>query len=372
MPGVDLLASALNGANAAYIADLYARWAGNPASVEPSFAELFASLGDEARGAMEDASGASWAPSQFNVAEPEPAKPAAAKGKPAPATAAPTGATPDQVRAAALDSLRALMLIRAYRVRGHLEAQLDPLGLQVPTPHPELDPASYGFGADDHDRPIFIDMVLGRESATIREIMAIIRASYCGPIGVEFMHIQDPEQKAWIQRRIEGAPWTTQFGPDDKRQILRHLTEAEGFEAFCQKRYVGTKRFGLEGGEVTIPALHAIIETAAADGVTEVAIGMPHRGRLSTLANVVKKPFTAIFSEFGGNSFKPDDVQGSGDVKYHLGTSTDLEIAGHSVHLSLQPNPSHLEAVDPVVVGKVRARQDMSGDTKAAAPSWAS
>ena len=365
MPGVDLLASALNGANAAYIADLYARWATNPASVEPGFAELFASLGDEARGAMEDASGASWSPSRFNVAEPEIAKPVP-KGKAAPdaKSAAATGATPAQVRAAALDSLRALMLIRAYRVRGHLEAQLDPLGLQVPTPHPELDPAAYGFGPNDHDRPIFIDMVLGRESATVREIMAIIRASYCGPIGVEFMHIQDPEQKAWIQRRIEGAPWTNQFGPDDKRQILQHLTEAEGFEAFCQKRYVGTKRFGLEGGEVTIPALHAIIETAAADGVTEVAIGMPHRGRLSTLVNVVKKPFTAIFSEFGGNSFKPDDVQGSGDVKYHLGTSTDVEIAGHTVHLSLQPNPSHLEAVDPVVVGKVRARQDMSGDTK--------
>ena len=151
---------------------------------------------------------------------------------------------------------------------------------------------------------------------------------------------------------------------DEKRTILQQLTEAEGFEAFCQKRYVTTKRFGLEGGEVTIPALHAIIETAAADGVNEIAIGMPHRGRLNTLVNIVKKPLTALFSEFGGESFKPDDVQGSGDVKYHLGTSTDVEVAGHSVHLSLQPNPSHLEAVDPVVVGKVRARQDQAGDTQ--------
>ena len=360
MPGVDLLASALNGANAAYVADLYARWAGDPSSVDPSFAELFASLGDEARGVMEDASGASWAPTRFDVAEPETAKPAT-KAKPVAAPAAPSQ---DQIRAAALDSLRALMLIRAYRVRGHLEAKLDPLGLQVPTPHAELDPATYGFGPNDFDRPIFIDNVLGLESATIRQIMATIRASYCGPIGVEFMHIQNPEQKAWIQRRIEGAPWTTQFDPAAKRTILEHLTEAEGFETFCQKRFVGTKRFGLEGGEVTIPALHAIIETGAAAGVTEVAIGMPHRGRLNTLVNIVKKPFTAIFSEFGGESFKPDDVQGSGDVKYHLGTSTDIEIAGHSVHVSLQPNPSHLEAVDPVVVGKVRARQDMSGDTR--------
>ena len=178
------------------------------------------------------------------------------------------------------------------------------------------------------------------------------------------MHIQDPEQKSWIQRRVEGAPWRTAFDAKAKRTILAQLTEAEGFEAFCQKRYVTTKRFGLEGGEVTIPALHAIIETVVSAGVSEIAIGMPHRGRLNTLVNIVKKPLTAVFSEFGGESFKPDDVQGSGDVKYHLGTSTDLEIDGRSVHLSLQPNPSHLEAVDPVVIGKVRARQDQAGDTQ--------
>ncbi len=363
MPGVDLLAQAFNGGNAAFVADLYARWAANPASIDPSFAELFGALNDEARGILMDASGASWAPRHFDIAEPEPAKPAAKGGKAVPSSA--PGAAPEQVRAAALDSLRALMLIRAYRVRGHLEASLDPLGLQLPKSHAELDPASYGFGPGDLDRPIFIDNVLGRESATVREIMSITRASYCGPIGVEFMHIQDPEQKNWIQRRIEGAPWAQGFDPATKRTILAQLTEAEGFEAFCQKRYVGTKRFGLEGGEVTIPALHAIIDTAARGGVREIAIGMPHRGRLNTLVNIVRKPFTAVFSEFGGNSAQPDDVQGSGDVKYHLGTSTDVEVAGHDVHISLQPNPSHLEAVDPVVVGKVRARQDMAGDTKA-------
>ena len=178
------------------------------------------------------------------------------------------------------------------------------------------------------------------------------------------MHIQDPAQKAWIQRRVEGAPWRSAFANEARKTILQQLTEAEGLETFCQKRYVGTKRFGLEGAEVTIPALHAIIDTAARAGVSEIAIGMPHRGRLNTLVNIVKKPYTALFSEFGGTSFKPDDVQGSGDVKYHLGTSTDVEIAGKTVHLSLQPNPSHLEAVDPVVVGKVRARQDMAGDNK--------
>ena len=359
MPGVDLLASAFSGANAAFIADAYARWVANPGAVDPSFAELFASLNDEARSVLTDASGASWAPREFGLGDVEAG---GARNVPGPDRRAPDTATMANVRAATLDSIRALMMIRVYRVRGHLEARLDPLGLQVPKAHPELDPRSYGFSPADWDRPIFIDRVLGRETATLREIVDVLRQSYCGPIGVEFMHIQDPEQKAWIQRRIEGAPWAGAFDAAAKRGILQQLTEAEGFEAFCQKRYVGTKRFGLEGGEVTIPALHAIIETVATSGTKEVAIGMPHRGRLNTLVNIVKKPLAALFSEFAGASFKPDDVQGSGDVKYHLGTSTDVEIAGHMVHISLQPNPSHLEAVDPVVVGKVRARQDMASD----------
>jgi 2-oxoglutarate dehydrogenase E1 component len=352
MAGVDILASAFSGANAAFISDLYAKWIQHPESVDASFGELFSALNDEARSVLTDATGASWAPRHWQFGEPEAKKPAA---KP--------GLSAEQVHAAAQDSLRALMMIRAYRVRGHLEANLDPLGLQAPKPHTELDPASYGFGPKDLDRPIFIDNVLGRETATVREIVAIVRQAYCGPIGVEFMHIQDPEQKSWLQRRIESTPWHRWADANAKRTILEQLTEAEGFEAFCQKRYVGTKRFGLEGGEVTIPALHAMIETAARAGVVEVCIGMPHRGRLNTLVNVVKKPFTAVFSEFGGAASKPDDVQGSGDVKYHLGTSTDIESAGHKVHLSLLPNPSHLEAVDPVVVGKVRARQDGSGDS---------
>jgi 2-oxoglutarate dehydrogenase E1 component len=360
MAGVDILASAFSGANAAFLGDQYARWATNPGSVDASFADLFGALNDEARSVLEDATGASWAPRGPGPAETEAAPPATAPGKPA-VTAAMSS---EQVRAATIASLRALMLIRSYRVRGHLEARLDPLGLQIPAPHAELDYRSYGFTDADLDRSIFIDNVLGRETATLREIMQILRDTYCGSIGVEFMHIQDPEQKSWIQRRVEGAPWRTAFGAKDKRTILKQLTEAEGFEVFCQKRYVTTKRFGLEGGEVTIPALHALIETTANAGVKEIAIGMPHRGRLNTLVNIVKKPLTAVFSEFGGESFKPEDVQGSGDVKYHLGTSTDIEVAGHAVHLSLQPNPSHLEAVDPVVVGKVRARQDKSGDTQ--------
>ncbi|NKC34473.1 2-oxoglutarate dehydrogenase E1 component [Falsiroseomonas selenitidurans] len=368
MAGVDVLASAMSGANAAYLADLYARWAEKPDSVDPSFAELFGALNDEARAVLTDAVGASWAPRLRGAFGPDPELPAAApKGKGAPAAAAaPAANLVDKAAAqrAVLDSIRALMLIRSYRVRGHLEAQLDPLGLQVMKPHPELDPKTYGFTDADMDRPIFLDMVLGKENATLREILQICRASYCGSIATEFMHIQDPDQKSWIQRRIEGAPWVRAFDGQAKRQILQQLTEAEGFEAFCAKKYATTKRFGLEGGESTIPAIQSVIEVGASLGVNEISIGMAHRGRLNVLVNVVKKPFSAVFSEFKGNAATPEDVQGSGDVKYHLGTSTDIEVAGRMVHLSLQPNPSHLEAVDPVVVGKVRARQDMAGDTK--------
>jgi 2-oxoglutarate dehydrogenase E1 component len=360
MAGVDILASAMTGANAAFLADLYARWVERPDSVDPSFAELFAALNDDARAVLTDASGASWAPRPRGGFAPAPEVPPAARGKGAAAPAA----DPEAIRRAQLDSIRALMLIRSYRVRGHLEAQLDPLGLTQNRHHDELDPKFWGFTDDDLDRPIFINGVLGLETATVREIMAVVRATYCGPIGVEFMHIQAPDQKAWIQQRMEGAPWVKAFDPAAKRAILEQLTEAEGFEAFCARKYVSTKRFGLEGGETTIPAVQTVIETCARDGVEEIAIGMAHRGRLNVLVNVVKKPFAKVFAEFMGVAANPDDVQGSGDVKYHLGTSTDIEIGGRQVHLSLQPNPSHLEAVNPVVVGKVRARQDMRGDIK--------
>ena len=352
MAGVDVLATAFSGGNATYLADLYARWAADP--------------DEEQSLVLRDAAGASWAPRQ---AECEAAAPAAAAGASAAARdRKPASPTDGQVRASADDSLRAMQLIRAYRVRGHLEARLDPLGLQMPKSHADLDPSTYGFGPEDFDRPIYLgraaSTLLGVEVAPMRTILDAVRQSYCGPVGAEFMHVQDPTQREWIQSRIEGSHWRDSLRPDGKVALLRQLDEAEGFEAFCQKRYVGTKRFGLEGGEVAIPALHTMIDQAARDGVRSVAIGMPHRGRLNTLVNVVRKPYTAVFSEFAGASFKPDDVQGSGDVKYHLGTSTDIEIAGHPVHISLQPNPSHLEAVDPVVAGKVRAAQDMAGDTK--------
>ncbi|HEU5274769.1 MAG TPA: 2-oxoglutarate dehydrogenase E1 component, partial [Xanthobacteraceae bacterium] len=255
------------------------------------------------------------------------------------------------------------MLIRAYRVRGHLHAKLDPLGINPRPNDQELHPSHYGFTEADWDRKIFLDNVLGLEFGTIREIVAILERTYCQTLGVEFMHISDPVEKAWIQERIEGPDKEISFTKEGKRAILNKLVEAEGFEKFLDVRYTGTKRFGLDGGEAMIPALEQIIKRGGALGVKEIALGMAHRGRLNVLAQVLAKPHRAIFHEFRGGSSSPEDVEGSGDVKYHLGASSDREFDGNSVHLSLTANPSHLEIVNPVVLGKVRAKQDQRGAT---------
>ncbi len=267
----------------------------------------------------------------------------------------------ETIQQATKDSVRAIMLIRAYRMRGHLHANLDPIGLDPPKTHEELDPRSYGFTEADYDRKIFIDKVLGLEFATLREMVAILERTYCQTIGVEFMHITDPAQKAWLQERIEGPDKEIAFTKEGKRAILQKLVEAEGFEKFLDLRYTGTKRFGLDGGESMIPALEQIIKRGGQLGVREIVLGMAHRGRLNTLTQVMGKPHRALFHEFKGGSFAPDDVEGSGDVKYHLGASSDREFDGNKVHLSLTPNPSHLEIVNPVVLGKVRAKQDQHG-----------
>ncbi|MGH6990390.1 MAG: 2-oxoglutarate dehydrogenase E1 component [Stellaceae bacterium] len=261
-----------------------------------------------------------------------------------------------------LDSLRAVALVRAYRVQGHLLADLDPLELTRRKDHPDLDPATYGLTEADMDRPIYIDGLLGFETATLHQIIAACRETYCGHVGIEYMHIQELEQRKWIQRRIEVPRNQTEFTAEGKRAILDRLTVAEGLERFLDKRYTGTKRFGLEGGESQIPAFEQVIKRGGQLGVKELVIGMAHRGRLNVLTNVMGKPFAALFSEFQGNPANPDDVQGSGDVKYHLGTSTDREFDGNNVHLSLTANPSHLEVVNPVVLGKVRAKQRQRGD----------
>ncbi len=256
------------------------------------------------------------------------------------------------------------MLIRAYRIRGHLEADLDPLGLVRQAPHRELDPATYGFTEADWDRPILIfgSLALG-ESATLRQIMERLRKTYCGKIGVEFMHISDPDQKAWIQERIEHIENQTEFTVTGRKMILERVGEAEGLERYLHVKFVGTKRFGLDGGESLIPGIEQILKRGGQLGVKEVMLGMPHRGRLNTLVHVMHKSYTALFSEFQGRSSQPEEMRGSGDVKYHLGASADREFDGNVIHLSLSPNPSHLEAVNPVILGKARAKEDQRGDT---------
>ena len=353
--------SVFSGANAPFIAELYARYLDNPGSVDASWQAVFGELTETNGVAVEQPSWSKDRTRIIGVPDPEAAKPAKGGAK----AGAAAGLSEAEVKAAALDSVRALMIIRAYRARGHLVSNLDPLGLAgTRFPHPELDPAHFGFGEADMDRPIFLANVLGREKATLREIMSILRDTYCGNIGVEYTHISDPARKSWLQERIEGIRNQTDFTENGKKAILERLTAAESFERFLHVKYTGTKRFGLDGGEAAIPALEQIVKRGGQLGVQEIVIGMAHRGRLNVLTNFMGKPFRAVFSEFQGNPANPSDVQGSGDVKYHLGTSTDREFDGKNVHLSLTANPSHLEVVDAVVLGKVRAKQTQLKDTE--------
>ncbi|MET0240439.1 MAG: 2-oxoglutarate dehydrogenase E1 component [Sphingobium sp.] len=267
----------------------------------------------------------------------------------------------DVVRAAA-DSIRAMMLIRTYRVRGHLAANLDPLGLTQRELPADLTPEYHGFSGADIDRRVYLGGHLGLEWATIRETVNILRANYCGNVGLEYMHIADVEERVFLQERMEGVDKSIDFTPEGKKAILTKVIHGEQYEKFLGRKYVGTKRFGLDGGESMIPALEAVIKYGGQQGVREIVYGMAHRGRLNVLANVLAKGFRVIFHEFSGGTANPEDVGGSGDVKYHLGTSTDREFDGIQVHMSLVPNPSHLETVDPIVLGKVRAQQTFRGD----------
>ncbi|HMJ41378.1 MAG TPA: 2-oxoglutarate dehydrogenase E1 component [Pseudolabrys sp.] len=364
--------SFLYGGNAAYIEDLHAQYETDPASVDAEWADFFKSLKDDKSDVVKSAQGASWTKPNWPVREngdlvsaldgqwAETEKKIGDKIS-AKAQAKGVELAPADVMQATRDSIHALMLIRAYRIRGHFHAKLDPLGLSPEPNEAELEPGSYGFAEADLDRRIFLDMVLGLEFASMREIVAILRRTYCQTLGVEFMHISNAAQKAWIQERIEGRDKEIAFTREGKRAILNKLVEADGFEKFCDVKYTGTKRFGLDGGESLIPALEQIIKRGGNLGVKEIVIGMPHRGRLNVLTQVMGKPHRALFHEFKGGSANPDSIEGSGDVKYHLGASSDREFDNNKVHLSLTANPSHLEIVDPVTLGKVRAKQDQHG-----------
>ncbi|MEC9344477.1 MAG: thiamine pyrophosphate-dependent enzyme, partial [Pseudomonadota bacterium] len=366
--------SFLYGGNAGYVEELHARYQDNPGSVSADWREFFDQLQENADDVRANARGASWERSNW---------PIAANGELVSALdgdwsavekhlgdkvrekaqRAGVGISPEEVNRATRDSVRAIMMIRAYRMRGHLHANLDPLGLvQEKEDFNELSPENYGFTEADFDRPIYIDHVLGLETATIRQMLEILKRTYCSTLGVEFMHISNPVEKSWIQERIEGPDKGVAFTDMGKKAILHKLIEAEGFEQFIDVKYKGTKRFGLDGGESLIPALEQIIKRGGNMGLKEIVFGMAHRGRLNVLSQVMAKPHRAIFHEFKGGSYTPDDVEGSGDVKYHLGASSDREFDGNKVHLSLTANPSHLEIVNPVVMGKARAKQDLCAE----------
>ncbi len=377
----------LYGGNAVYIEQLYAQYVDDPSSISADWRAFFDEVGDPAQATKRAAAGPAWKDKNWplpptdelvsaldgNWAALEPAIKSKIEAKAqAPATngaaaAAPASLTTAEINQQVQDSIRALMMIRAYRIRGHLAANLDPLGIEVGSNHPELSPETYGFTEADMDRSIYIDQVLGLEYATPRKILEILKRTYCSTFGVQFMHMSDPEEKGWIQQRIEGEDKEISFTPEGKKAILAKLIEAETFERFLHKRYPGTKRFGLDGGEAMVPALEQIVKRGGALGVDEIVLGMPHRGRLNVLAAVMGKPYHVIFNEFQGGNTQGAEEFGSGDVKYHLGASSDRTFDGHTVHLSLTANPSHLEAVNPVVLGKARAKQsfDLQEDKRA-------
>ncbi len=363
--------SFLSGTNSSYIEKLYAKYVENPASIPDSWRQFFEGLGDQKNNIIEN-QGPSWAPSNIKYISngdldvyekylPKNLNGNSIKEKITEKNKTLSSDEKVDVERSTIDSVRAIMMIRAYRIRGHLIADLDPLQLQEKHYHPELNPETYGFKKEDRNRKIFLDNVLGFEYATVNEILEILLKTYCAKIGIEFMHMSDPEEKKWIQERIEGKGKEANFTTEGKKAILKKLIEAEGFENYCHTKFVGTKRFGLDGCESLIPALEQIVKVGGNLGVKEIKIGMPHRGRLNILANVIQKPFKKIFKEFSGDP-GPDAAGVSGDVKYHLGASADRDFNGNSVHVSLTANPSHLEAVNPVVLGQTRAKQFFHND----------
>jgi 2-oxoglutarate dehydrogenase E1 component len=362
----------LDGGNAAYIEQLQDRYLKDPASLDASWREFFAQLEDDGAAVAKAAQGPRWKRPGWPAAGTDDLVSALdgnwatvetrISGKLKTQTGEAGSFSKEDLLRATRDSVHALMMIRAYRMRGHLHANLDPLGLEAPKDREELHPATYGFSEADYSRKIFIDGVLGLQYATVPEMIKILQRTYCGTIGFEFMHISDPAEKSWLQQRIEGPGKEITFTKEGKRAILTKLVESEGFEKFLDVKYTGTKRFGLDGAEAMVAALEQIIKRGGALGVQDIVLGMAHRGRLNILSQVMGKPHRAIFNEFKGGSFTPDDVEGSGDVKYHLGASSDRDFDSNRVHLSLTANPSHLEIVDPVVLGKVRAKQDQLHD----------
>ncbi len=343
----------LNSANAPYVAELYFKFKKTPSSVDESWLNFFHSLNDDEISILKDFGGPQWKKRPSNIIDNISYDEIVHK-------------TPniesDSFKVDTLNSIRALRLIRAFRINGHLIANLDPLAIAKKDYHPELDYKNYGFTENDLNKEIFIDGSLGLEKSSLKNIIKILKETYSSSIGVEFLHIQQPEQKQWVQERIEEVHNKTNFTDNGKRAIYKRLLESELFEQYLDKKFLGTKRYGIEGGESTIPGIEQIFKQACIDGIEDIIIGTAHRGRLTLLATVLGMPYKSIISKFQGSTDDPNEFLGSGDVKYHLGVSSDREFEGKKIHISLTPNPSHLEAVNPVVIGKVRAKQTQLKD----------
>ena len=345
--------SFLNSANAPYIAELFFRFKEDPNSIHESWGKYFKSFNEEDLSIIADFGGPKWKKRPSKVIDDISFdKVIRSIGE----------VDQKNFKNSTIDSIRALRLIRAFRINGHLIANLDPLNLHKKNYHPELDYKSYGFSDQDLNKKIFIDGSLGLETASLKEIIQIVKETYSSSIGVEFLHIQSPEQKQWVQERIEEVHNKTNFTNEGKKGIFKRLVESELFEQYLDKKFLGTKRYGIEGGESMIPGIEQIVKQSCLADVENIFFGTAHRGRLTLLATVLGMPYRGILSKFQGNLNDPNEVLGSGDVKYHLGVSSDREFSGKKIHLSLTPNPSHLEAVDPVVVGKVRAKQTLLKD----------
>ncbi len=336
--------SFLSKSNSIFIEEMYLKFVNNDPTLPESWKKYFNEIGDEKDTIINEIKGPSWKPQKKNIIN-----------KVVDKNHKNNQSSELENKDSKSNSIKAVAMIRSYRQRGHLIAKLDPLGLLKSDYLDELHPESYGFRKEDYQKKIFLDGVISRQFSNISEILSFLREKYCGSLGYEYMHISNPTERKWFRDRVEKTN-DFKFTQNGKEAILNKLIQAEGFEKFLHTKYVGTKRFGLDGGESLIPALEQIIKIGGQSKVKEVKIGMSHRGRLNVLANVLQKSYKRIFNEFAGeiNSNSKDDT---GDVKYHLGASSNREFDGNSVHVSLTDNPSHLEAVNPVVLGQTRAKQ---------------
>jgi 2-oxoglutarate dehydrogenase E1 component len=350
--------SFLNKSNSAFIERMYLKFINKEADLPESWKDYFEGIGDELNIVAKEINGPSWGPKKNKVDIDELQKKIDQKENNLENKLEDISEKFNYQLLANSnkDSISAVSLIRAYRLRGHLLANLDPLGMRESDYLDELHPEFYGFKKENYDKKIFLNGVINRKDATVKEILKFLKKTYCGNVGYEFMHISNPDERKWFRDRIEQDTNALEFTKNGKEAILNKLVQAEGFEKFLATKYVGTKRFGLDGGESLIPALEQIIKISGQSQVKEVKIGMSHRGRLNVLANVLQKSYKRIFNEFAGEFGNTSD-EGAGDVKYHLGASSNREFDGNSVHVSLTDNPSHLEAVNPVVLGQTRAKQ---------------